>query len=58
MSFYTIIGQAVPAFSGIASGLLAKAYTPEIAMLIVSIIIVITLSIVAVFLKHIRALAL
>jgi MFS family permease len=57
MSFYTIISQVVPAASGIGAGLLAQAYSPNVAMIIVSSIIVGTLIITTFLLKHIRQLA-
>ena len=56
MSFYTIISQVIPAASGVGAGLLAQAYSPKIAMVGVSSVIVITLLFCLVFLKKIRQL--
>lgn len=56
MSFYTIIGQAIPAASGVGAGLLAQAYSPSIAMLIVSCTIILALLISVVLLKQVRQL--
>ena len=56
MSFYTIIGQAIPAASGVAAGLLAQAYSPIIAMMSISGLIVIALLIASYFLNQVRQL--
>jgi len=56
MSFYTIIGQAIPAASGVGAGLLAQAFSPSIAMVITSSVIVVATSIALFSLKQIRQL--
>jgi len=56
MSFYTIIGQAVPAASGVGAGLLAQAYNPSVAIMVISTIIVICILIAIFTLKQIRQL--
>jgi len=56
MSFYTIISQAVPAVSGVAAGLIAQVYSPNIAMIIISSLIVLAMFTVMFYLKHVRQL--
>ena len=56
MSFYTIIGQVIPAVSGIASGILAQAFSPNIAMVIISTVIILAMIGAAFMLKPIRQL--
>lgn len=56
MSFYTIIGQGIPAASGVGAGLLAQSFSPVIAMVVASSVIVITLLIALIFLKQVRQL--
>ncbi len=56
MSFYTIIGQAIPAFSGIISGFLAQRFTPEVALMTIAAVIVIAMLLALLTLKTIRVL--
>jgi len=56
MSFYTIVGQAIPAASGVGAGLLAQAYSPNIAMIIISSAIIIAILTAIFFLKQVREL--
>mgnify|MGYP000432678343 FL=1 len=56
MSFYTIIGQFIPAASGVGAGLLAQVYTPSIAMVIISGVIIVAMSIALFSLKEVRQL--
>ena len=56
MSFYTIIGQAIPAASGIVAGLLAQIFTPNTSMIIIACIIVLALVIALFKLTDIRQL--
>ncbi len=56
MSFYTIIGQAIPAASGVGAGLLAQTFDPNIAITIISAVIVCCILIALVTLKQIRQL--
>ena len=56
MSFYTIIGQAIPAASGVGAGLLAQTYSPSIAMIITSSVIVIAMLAAMLYLKQVKQL--
>ena len=56
MSFYTIIGQFIPAASGVGAGLLAQIFTPSIAMAIISGVIVVAMCIAVFSLKQVRQL--
>ncbi len=56
MSFYTIIGQAIPAASGVGAGLLAQSFSPSVAMAIISGVIIVTMSIALFTLKQVRQL--
>ncbi len=56
MSFYTIIGQAIPAASGVGAGLLAQAYSPSIAMITFSGIIIMAMLAAMFYLKKVKQL--
>lgn len=56
MSFYTIIGQSIPAASGVAAGLLAQAYNHNVAIIMISVVIVVCLLIAMLVLKKTRQL--
>jgi len=56
MSFYTIIGQAIPALSGIVSGFLAQKFNPEVALMTIAAVIVIAMLLALLTLKTIRML--
>jgi len=57
MSFYTIISQFIPAAAGIASGVLAQAFDPSTAMMIIGSTIVVAIIIFAVFIPAVRNLS-
>ena len=56
MSFYTIIGQVIPAISGIIAGILAQVLSPNMAMVIISAVIVALMLIAFITLKQVRLL--
>lgn len=56
MSIYTIIGQAVPAASGLTSGILAQTYLPKNALLIFSAFIVVCVTLSFISLHSLRKL--
>jgi len=56
MSFYTIISQTIPAASGIIAGLFAQFLSPEIALLIFSLVIIVAAVICIFVLSNIRRL--
>jgi len=56
MSFYSIISQFVPAASGIAAGLFAQAYTPAIALQVIALVIMSSVTLCFFILKGIRQL--
>lgn len=56
MSFYSIIGQVVPALSGIIAGVFAQLYSPETALQIMAFIIVTSTVFCFIFLHKIRKL--
>jgi MFS family permease len=56
MSFYTIVGQVVPAASGVGAGLLAQAYNSQIALQISSAFIVICILLCFILLTPVRRL--
>lgn len=56
MSFYTIIGQVIPAASGITAGLLAQIFSPNAAMVTIAGFIVFALAYAMFTLKRLRQL--
>lgn len=56
MSFYSIISQIVPAFSGIFAGLVAQWLSPEAALQIIALLIVSCAMVCFFLLKSIRRL--
>jgi len=57
MSFYTIISQFVPAASGLGAGLLAQTFTPQLALKIMAIVIILSIGICFFALRKIRLLS-
>ena len=45
MSFYSIISQCIPAISGVGAGVLAQLYSPEIALQVIGVVIVLGVTI-------------
>jgi len=57
MSFYTIISQFVPAAAGLGAGLLAQIFTPQIALMIMAGVIILSIGICFFTLSKVRLLA-
>jgi MFS family permease len=56
MSFYTIVGQVIPAASGVGAGLLAQAYNSQIALQVSSAFIVVCILLCLILLTPVRRL--